>query len=365
MAVPAELRRNAALVWVAGGVFVVLVCITTDFSQPLSAEEMAALQPFAGRASVGPPALRGIGIAGLGLPVTVWDAPLWLVRAYFALLSSLALVGAFRRWARPAGKVAWTAAGLFAASWVPLASGGSAQPHLFAALSSVLAAGFTTRWCMERDRGALAGIGGGVALTAAFAPLGGAALAVGLAVVIVVWVRGRALPGLVSAGAGALLGLLPWFVEAEMRFGVVRGRLRGATGSSATVMQYLRLVDGPLRGGPGGRPTAGAVVWVVALAVLAGVGILQRRWNHRRNASLVGVTVSAALVLPYLLVVAPADARFLLPAYGLLIVAVAAGVLDLWHIVGRRIRSPLVTIGLVAVVAAALLWQISLATRYG
>jgi hypothetical protein len=107
------------------------------------------------------------------------------------------------------------------------------------------------------------------------------------------------------------------------------------------------------------------VVWVVILGVLATTGILQRRWNHRRNASLVGVTVSTALLLPYLLLVAPADARLLLPAYGLLVIAVAAGVLDLWHIVGRRIGSPLVTVGLVAVMAGVLLWQISLGARYG
>jgi hypothetical protein len=365
MAVPAELRRNASLVWPAGAVFAVLLWITTDFARPLSAEEIAALRPFGPDPDATFAAWRGLGIGVVGLPVSSWDAPLWLVRAYFVVLSSLALVAAFRRWARPAGRVAWTAAVVFAASWVPLASGGTVGPHLFAALSAVLAAGFATRWCMERDRGALVGIGGGVGLTTAFAPLSGLALALGLAVVIVVWVRQRSLPGLVSAAAGALLGLLPWLLEAAARFGGVAGRLRGATDSSATVVQYLRLVDGPLRDGAGGRPTAGAVVWVAILAVLAATGILQRRWNHRRNASMVGVTVSTALLLPYLLLVAPADARLLLPAYGLLVVAVAAGVLDVWHIVGRRIRSPLVTVGLVALMAGVLLWQISLGARYG
>ena len=364
MAVPAEVRRNAALVWAAGALFGVLVWIATDFARPLSGDEMAALRPLGPAADAGAAAWRGVALGAVGLPVSSWDAPVWVVRAYFALLSSLALVAAFRRWARPAGKVAWTAAAVFAASWVPLASGGTVQPHLFAALSAVLAAGFTMRWCIERDRGALVGIGGGVALTAAFTPLSGVALATGLAVVIVVWVRRRALPGLVSAAAGVLLGLLPWLIEAELRFGGVRGRLR-VTDPSATAVQYLRLVDGPLRGGPDGWPGSAAVIWVVVLAVLAATGILQRRWNHRRNASLVGVTVSAVLVLPYLLLVAPADARFLLPAYALLAVAIAAGLLDLWHIVGRRIRSPLVTAGLVAVMGAALLWQIALAARYG
>jgi hypothetical protein len=221
------------------------------------------------------------------------------------------------------------------------------------------------RWCVERDRGALVGIGGGIALTTAFAPLGGVAVLLGLAVVLVVWARQQSLPGVVSAVAGVLLGLLPWFVEAAARFGGVRPRLQGATDSSATVVQYLRLVDGPLRGGGEGLPTVGAVVWVALLAVLAATGILQRRWNHRRNASLVGVTVSTALLAPYVLLVAPADVRLLLPAYGLLTVAVAAGLLDLWHIVGRRIRSPLVTAGVLALMGAAVVWQISLGARYG
>lgn len=365
MAVSAEVRRNASLVWVAGAVYGVLLLFTTDFARPLSAEEIAALEPFSAAARDAAVPWRGLGIGLLGLPVSSWDAPQWVVRGYFVALSSLALVGAFRRWARPAGKVAWTAAAIFAASWVPVASGGTVQPHLLAALAAVLAGGFAMRWCVERDRGAMVGVGAGVALASALAPPSGLALTLGLAVVIVVWVRQRSLPALAAATAGVVLGLVPWFLESELRFGSVRERLAGGADSSATVLQYLRVVDGPLRDAAGGRPTAGALFWVTVLAALAATGILQRRWNHRRNASLVGVTVSTALVLPYLLLVAPADARFLLPAYGLLIVAAAAGVLDLWHIVGQRIRSPLVTIGLAAVMAGALVWQISLAARYG
>ena len=365
MAVPAELRRNASLVWVAGVLFAVLLWIATDFARPLSPQEIAELHPLGRAAPAGSAAWRGPALGVVGLPVSTWEAPLWLVRAYFVVLSSLGLVAAFRRWARPAGKVAWTGAALFAASWVPLASGGTIQPHLFAALAAVLAAGFATRWCIERDRGALVGIGGGIAVTSAFVPLTGIALAVGLGIVLLVWVRQRSAPGLIVAAAGALLGLLPSLVGPAARLGGLTARFRGATASSATVVDYLRLVDGPLHSGGAGRPTAGAVFWVVTLAVLATTGILQRRWNHRRNASLVGVTVSASLVVPYLLLVGPAQARLLLPAYGLLIVAVAAGVLDLWHIVGRRIRSPLVTVGLLAVMAGALLWQVALGTRYG
>ena len=350
MAVSAEVRRNASLVWVAGGLFAVALLVLTDFARPLSAQETAALE-----------GLRGVG--AVGLPVSIWDAPPWVVRGYFVVLSSSVLVAAFRRWARPAAKVAWTAAAMFAVSWVPLASGGTVQPHLLAALAAVLAAGFAMRWCVERDRGALVGVGAGVAAAALLVPLSGVALAVGLVVVVVVWVRRRALPAVASVAVGAVVGVLP--AVAMPGFGVLAGGVGGATDIAGAVAQYLRVVDGPLRPAAGGGLTVGAVVWVVVLAALAATGILQRRWNHRRNASLVGVTVSAALVVPYVLLDLPVDARNVLPAYALLIVAAAAGVLDLWHIVGRRIRSPLVTIGLAALMGGAVLWQLSLAARHG
>jgi hypothetical protein len=363
MTMPAELRRHASLVWVAGLAFAVLLLITTDFAKGLSAGERAALEPLS---TTDEAAWRGLGLGVIGLPVSAWDAPSWLVRLYFLVLSCLALVAAFQRWAWPAGKIAWTGALLFAASWVPLVSGGTAQPALFAGLAAVLTAGFAMRWCVERDRGALVGTAGGVALAAVFVPLAGVWLALGLVVVVSVWTRRQAAPGLLATALGVGVGLLPWLVESMVRFAGPLDRVRQGLGGpgSATVAQYLDVVDGPLVVTAAARPSVPAVAWVAVLAAMAATGILQRRWNHRRNAALVGVTLSTALVIPFAVITNHADGRLLLPAYGLLIVAVAAGVLDLWHVVGRRLGSPLVTVSLVLVTGAALVWQISLAVTH-
>jgi 4-amino-4-deoxy-L-arabinose transferase-like glycosyltransferase len=351
MAVPAQLRRNATLVAVAGLGFAILLLFVTDFSQGLTPAERDAMRPFdalAGR----PGASRGVGMGVLGLPVSTWQTPEWVVRGWFLLLSTGGMVFAFRRWVRPAGKVAWTAAALFATSWLPLSSGGDAQPALYSALACVATAGLAMRWCVERDRGALIGMGVGTAVAALFRPADGLALAVGVTVVVAIWARQRSGPALASVGAGLALGWVPWLA---VTLGVPGD---AATRAATTTEPYAALLEGP---GSAGEPTWVAVLWAAVLIALAVSGIVQKRWNHRRNAGLVGVTAALALVGAALFTAAESDVTMLLPAYALFLVAVAAGLLDLWHHVARTVRTPLLTGALVVAMGAALVWQVVLA----
>src|SRR5688500_10719975 len=119
MAVSAEVRRNATLVLVAGGVYFVLQAVLTGFALPLHPYERALFE---------------------GL--TTED--LWVLRLLRMLVSTAGLVLAFRAWVRPAGKAAWAAAGFVAVGWAPVHYGPQARPGILLLFATVASAGFTT-----------------------------------------------------------------------------------------------------------------------------------------------------------------------------------------------------------------------------
>jgi hypothetical protein len=133
---------------------------------------------------------------------------------------------------------------------------------------------------------------------------------------------------------GVVLGWVPWVVEAYVRFGGLGNRLRlasriqGGTSPRIAIGTALRGVDGPLLCRPCDRPvpTLGALVWVVgALAVVTAVATAAR-YGHAAPTYL-ATAVGAALAFPYLFLVHYTAPRFLLPAYAVLALPVADGLL--------------------------------------
>lgn len=310
MPVHAEIRRNATLVDFAGVAFLAMQVAAGGLVRPLSVEELALL------------------------PAS--DLPLWAVRAPAMLLASTALVTAFRAWVRPAGRVAAAAAFFFAGSWLPVVAGPQVGTPLYSALAVIAAAGFTTRWLVERDRGALAATSVATALVVWWHPEAGAGLATGLLGVLLVWGRTSAGPGVAAVAVGTVVG----------------GAVAGAVDAAALAR--------PLGTGPGQWWIPMLVTLTVgALAVV--VAVADQRWPHRRNAAVVGVAIAGALlgVLALLQGVSP---TLLLPVYGLLCVAVGSGVLAAWHLV-RRMSTVIPTLVLAAAAVVLVVVQLVFAVQ--
>jgi hypothetical protein len=136
-------------------------------------------------------------------------------------------------------------------------------------------------------------------------------------------------------GLGLVLGWLPWVIEGVFRFGGVLQRLHAASGVQGgtgyhpltTLWRYLTLTDGPLQGVPsayGSAPAIGYIWWAVLLAGLACAAwrIVRLRDRTVAVAALGGLTLAAQYILVF--TDSADDARYLLPAYGLLTVCAAA-----------------------------------------
>lgn len=334
MAVPAEIRRNSTLVVVAGAVYLLLQAVLAGFARPLGPYERALFGSVA-------------------------TEDLWVVRLAMMVLSSLALIVAFRAWVRPAGKAAWAAAGVFAVSWVAVHFGGEVRPEVLAALACVAAAGSTTRWLVERDRAALVGTAIALLVATALMPAVGIALAIAAAAVVVVWARTGGGPVLTALGVGLIAGRL---LAALLRAGAAGDRVADVEAGGGAWAQQLR--DLPALLEPALSSAGAAGVWrtaigAVILAALVVLAIVWWRWPHRRNAARTGVAVAAALFLAGVFTTHPAPTAFL-PAYALLTIAVGGGLLASWR-AARDTGWFLATAGYVALVLAFAGWQATVA----
>ena len=315
MVVPAEIRRNATLVAIAGAVFgvlaLVVVAIVGGLARPLTESELRIVGPSI-------------------------DVEVWVLRVGAVAGAAIALWLAFRAWVRPAARVAWAAAAFFAVSWLPLHYGTAVRPALFAALGCVAAGGYATRWLVERDRQALGGGAAAVVVVAVLHPPSAVAVVVGLSLVAVVWAR-RQSPPLPAALVG----------------GLVVGLVAGQAWTPGGFAQRLA-PDNLL-----GLSPVGAALMMLALAAPVVVALLQHRWPHRRNATVVSVVLFVALLVPAVLRGDWSTAA-VLPAYAVLTVAVGAGLLEAWQLV-RRAGSVWASVALAATMVAFTAWQVVLA----
>jgi hypothetical protein len=313
----------------------------------------------------GPQRARGMSI--VALPAALFGAPVTLLRIWMVLVSAVALVLAFRPWARYAGWTGGAAALVAAAGWVPQYFAVELYPNLLAGFAAVAATGHLLLWCRDRGRRDLAFAALGVAVVAWLRPSESVWLAMGLLVVVLVLARRDALRGLVALAVGGFVGWLPWLVEATWRFGGPFARLRWAAGESAagadrnSLIQYLNLVEGPVRQVTA-EPvlTYRALALLIGLALLALLGIAQRLDGARRTAALAGAVTAATMAAPYLVLNAGINLRYVLPAMLLAAVPIGAGVVTLTVAIRRAGSVP---VAAVAVLLAVLVvgWQGALA----
>ncbi|MFG2294089.1 hypothetical protein [Streptomyces sp. NPDC048603] len=297
--------------------------------------------PHAPAAFFSAPRARGIVllVAPAVLPGVDPHDPV-VLRVYLSVLSGAALFLSLAVW-RPLlpARVLTVAGALFAGLWITLLYGSQAMPNLWVAYGCLIAVGCFLRAVLSPRPPSgrlLAGLAAAVCGVALMRPpdvlwlllaLGGPALLVRS------WRRPVVLAAL---AAGALLGVAEWLVEAELRYGGTAARLRradeiqgGLGWHPAALLDQLRAQNGRTLCRPCGaswRPVTGLWWFLVPPAVAAGVVVAVRRAAPVRQALLVAAVAGGVLALPYVVLIGYAAPRFLLPAYALLALPVAAGV---------------------------------------
>ncbi|MGN9844012.1 hypothetical protein ACTMTI_38400 [Nonomuraea sp. H19] len=286
-------------------------------------------------ASHAPPAIfsapRAQGTALLVAPVVALTDSVPLLRLYLTAISSLALFAAFATWLRVRdGYAVPLAALLFASTWLALFYGNEAMPNLYVALACVAAAGLVVRPSGAAALG-LAGVFGVMSLMRPSDALVAGAVLGMVALGVPAW---RRLASLTGIAAGLAIGWGQWLIEAELRFGGMVTRLRdagehNAVGWTASVIEHARALDGPslCRFGTDCGPVSPvALIWWLALPVMAVAGLWAARGTPCFGPLLLAAGTGVAMALPYLFYVDYAAPRFLMPAYALLSLPVAEAV---------------------------------------
>ncbi|WP_343040237.1 hypothetical protein [Streptomyces typhae] len=360
-------------------VFASASAVLVPLELPLGWDEIvyaSRFGPFEPGAAPGVPfsAPRTRGVPVLVAPVAAWSDSVVLLRLWLTALATAALYLGFAPWRRALPRfpeAAGVAAALYGSLWIALFYAGAAMPNHYTAMGAAAAVGLFLHPA-PRPR-TYAGIAAGLALAALMRPNDGVAVALPLlaaATLVPLWrARGRAL----AVAAGAAAGLLPWVVEAYVRFGGVRERLddasevQGGLRFTDSARHQFTAVDGPLLCRPctGDGVRVPALSWWLLLAVFVPLGVWSvRRLRRTRRirepqaptrpaaALLLALTTALCAALPYVLLVPYTAPRFLLPAHALLAVPAALGVLAAarW---ARRARQPVLAGGVLAVLLAA------------
>ncbi|MGP3918192.1 hypothetical protein [Nonomuraea sp. 10N515B] len=272
---------------------------------------------------------RARGVQLLAAPVALLTPSVTAIRGYLSVLSGIALFLAYAPWVRlRPGPLAPLAAALFAGLWLSVLYGNEAMPNMWLAYCAVAGVGLA---CLAGRRPRSRLVAAGVVAAFALASLLRPSDATWLAVPLLGYGIVRRRVGLLAAvAAGLAIGWAQWMGEALVRFGGPVARLRAAGAENATGLHFslpdhLRALNGPLlcRFGVecGGYPLA-QIAWFAAVPVVAGLGV----WAARRRSLLAAAACGLSLACVYLFTVGYAAPRFLLPAYALLALPVAAGV---------------------------------------
>jgi hypothetical protein len=308
---------------------------------------------------------RARGVSFLVAPVTMAGGSVSMIRLFLAALSSLALVASFLLWVPFLGLAAPIAAAAFGFTWVGLFYGSEVMPNLWAAVLAVATAGALVRRVEAGERGAAVGAAGLVFLMALVRPADALVLTGALAAYVLLFRRSCS-RSLVPLGGGLALGCGAWLVEMSARFGgPVRAMRDAAALGHVTapavgdrVVQNLALTNGPTIG-PEVHPhvpLAGVLWWGItaALAIVA----VARTPSARRGPILCAVLAGSALAAEYLVLVSGLAPRFLLPAYALLSLPAAAGLIAL--ISGRTVHR-IAGAAAAAVLVGLTVWQLGTA----
>ncbi|MFE9763773.1 hypothetical protein ACFYPC_04430 [Streptomyces sp. NPDC005808] len=302
---------------------------------------------------------RARGVSLLVAPIASWSSSTELLRVYLALLSGLGLFLALRVWRGlfPL-RVLALAGALFATLWVTLFYGPQAMPNYWVAIGALVCVGCFLRARDDRfDRAALWGVGLSAALMAWMRPTDAVWVTLPLLVLAVCfrgWRRPRLLVALV---AGLVAGAGEWVVEAYVSYGGLGQRLadgsriQGGLGWNFAVGDQLRSLGGRTLCRPctGPMPNAAVTVWWFALPLLAALGLALAIRAQRATNTLLLLSCATTAGVPYLFMIGYAAPRFLLPAYALLSIPVAAALIHLVTAPSRTWRPvavTLVTLGL-------------------
>ncbi|WP_329124543.1 hypothetical protein [Streptomyces sp. NBC_01353] len=311
---------------------------------------------------------RARGITYLVAPLTALTPSITALRVYMAVLAGCGLFLALWVWRRllPAPVLGF-AGGLFAGLWVTMFYASQAMPNLWVAYGALAAVGCFLRAVRDpNDRWAPAGMAAGVAFAALMRPTDAVWLTVPLAVAALAMRPRRWWLLMVALGAGLAVGCAEWIAEAYVSYGGLAERLdraseiQGRLGWYFSVDDHVRALGGRLLCRPCDVPWRYpvATLWFIALPLLvtAGVRAAVRARHHRTE--LVGATVvGTALAAPYLFTVGYAAPRFLLPAYALLALPVAYGLVRACR---PRPRGRRIVVGLLVLAVTA-----HLAIQYG
>ncbi|GAA2614272.1 hypothetical protein [Streptomyces axinellae] len=292
---------------------------------------ISQLDPHRPAAFFSAPRSRGISL--LVAPVTAVTDSTTGLRIALTLLSALGLYAAFRVWQPLLGRcTSALAALLFSTLWVAVLYGPQAMPNLWVALTAVAALGWFLRAAgPDAPHRAYVLLAGSIAAATLFRFSDGIWLTLALPAACLL-VRARHRPRLLLAVLGGLvLGSAQWAAEAYSRFGGIGTRLHLSSTTEGGMHLHWNgstarnALDGPLLCRPctiQPGPTTHALWWF-ALPTLALIACAVAV-RVRRPATALPVAGAAALSAPYLLLIDYFAPRFLLPAYALLALPVAA-----------------------------------------
>ncbi|MFF1483041.1 hypothetical protein ACIGZH_02140 [Streptomyces sp. NPDC058319] len=330
----ADRRRGDPLLAGVAAAFVLAQLLLVGPATGLGWDEVvyvSQVSPHAPAAFFSAPRARGVPL--LVAPVAAWSSSTVLLRCYLALLSGLALYLALRVWRHhfPA-RVLALAGALFASLWVTLFYGPQAMPNYWVAVGALGCAGCLLRARADRhDRAALWGLAAGGVLMALMRPMDAVWAALPLVLLALAGRHWRALSALL---AGTAAGGAEWIAESYAGYGGPLRRLadasaiQGDLGWHFAVTDQLRSLGGRTLCRPctGDLPGPLVTAWWYALPVLALLGLLAARRARRTTPTLVALACAATAAFPYLFLIGYAAPRFLLPAYALLAVPVADGI---------------------------------------
>ena len=313
---------------------------------------------------------RARGITFLVTPVAVAGGSVATVRLFLAVASSVALAASFLVWVPALGLAAPGAAFLFGFTWLGLFYGSEVMPNLWAAILAVAATGALVRRLEGSACWGAVGASALLGLMALVRPADALVLGVALALYILLF-RRSSIGVLVPLSAGLAIGWAPWLIEMSVRFGGPVRAMREAAalghlttlGIGDRVLQNLALTNGPTIGPESSPhvPLAGALWWGMTVG-LAVVAVVRTRGTRMSGPVLCAVLAGSALAAEYLVLVSGLAPRFLLPAYALLSLPAAVGLVSLMTGgTARRIAGA----AAVAVLAGLTAWQVGTARSIG
>jgi hypothetical protein len=298
---------------------------------------------------------RARGITYLIAPVVFVTDSTPALRAYLAVLAGVLLVAGYWPWLRVVGRPGLVplAALLFAGLWVTLFYGAAAMPNAWVAFGAVAATGWFLRYGQERRVGVPAGFAVALGFVALIRPSDAFWVVLPLVVVMGVARRWRRPGPWLACGIGLTGGIASWLVESYLRFGgpLARlhraGEIQGGLGwHPETLWSQARSINGPSLCRPCHAELADLaqfplnvyLVWWLAIPPLAVAGLVVAHREGRLVATAVPALTGASVGLSYLLLLAYAAPRFLVPAYALLALPVAGALQRIPHTVPAHAR---------------------------